>query len=231
MKREKWRGCRTEHWGTPVVRLQCSETDHLWGTLNWKAKVRPAEVGSPELWKSGGQWLWMKRKESTWAPKWVNTIWRVTLGCRESLLNPLEVLWTYQRNIEERGCPLDNPGDAITHLTTLLSLGSTKVCRTSTTLYSGGRGLGEQPEPNPSQSAAEKEIQAQKPLVKWPKSCKKVEWEEVNVDLCNILETLRGTTMRKLERMGKLICSYRAEHFGAVEKTKLTSTILTKSRR
>ncbi|KAJ8349704.1 hypothetical protein SKAU_G00248340 [Synaphobranchus kaupii] len=72
-------------------------------------------------------------------------------------------------------------------------------------------GTGEQPEPSPLRPAAEKKIQGRKPLIKWPKSCEKAMWEEVNADLCNILEMLRGTTMKKLERMGELIYSYGAE--------------------
>lgn len=29
-------------------------------------------------------------------------------------------------------------------------------------------------------------------------------WEEVNADLCNILEMLKSITMKRLERMGEL---------------------------
>lgn len=56
-------------------------------------------------------------------------------------------------------------------------------------------------------------------------------WEEVDVDLYNISEMLRATTMKKSERMGELICSFGAEHFGVVERKKSTPMIPTKSRR
>lgn len=62
------------------------------------------------------------------------------------------------------------------------------------------RGPGEQPEPSPLRPAPEK-IQGQKPLIK---SCKQAMWEEVNADLCNILEMLKSITMKRLERMGEL---------------------------
>lgn len=44
------------------------------------------------------------------------------MGRRQSLPNPLEVLWTSQRNTKEGGGPTDNQEGAIAHLTTLLSL-------------------------------------------------------------------------------------------------------------
>ena len=40
------------------------------------------------------------------------------MGRWDSPLNPLEVSWACQRNTGERGRPLDNPEDAIAHLTT-----------------------------------------------------------------------------------------------------------------
>ena len=62
-----------------------------------------------------------------------------------------------------------------------------------------------------------------RPLVKWPKSCDKKLWNEVNTDLCNILEGIRGSTIKKLERMGNQIYAY------GVERS--TPSIPTKSRR
>lgn len=67
--------------------------------------------------------------------------------------------------------------------------------------------------------------------MKWPKSCDKTLWKEVNTDLCNILEGIRGSTMKKLERMGNLIYAYGAERFGVAEGKRSTLSIPTKSRR
>ena len=90
---------------------------------------------------------------------------------------------------------------------------------------------GNQPEPSPARPAVEKKIQGRRPLIKWPKSCEKALWMEVNTDLCNILEGLKGTTRKKLEKMGDLIYSYGSERFGAVERKRSEPTIPTKSRR
>ncbi|KAM4567620.1 uncharacterized protein V3H82_011871 [Fundulus diaphanus] len=65
----------------------------------------------------------------------------------------------------------------------------------------------------------------------WPKSCDKALWTEVNTDLCNILQAVRGTTLKKLERMGDLIFDYGSKRFGVVEGKRATPTISTKSRR
>ena len=62
--------------------------------------------------EKGSQWLWMKRKDSTWAFQ----VSRWHLGSEPGMLNPLEVSWAYQRNTQG-GRPLDNPKGAITHLT------------------------------------------------------------------------------------------------------------------
>ena len=93
------------------------------------------------------------------------------------------------------------------------------------------QGTGKQPESNPSRQTAEKKIQGRRPLVRWPKACDKTLWKEVNTDLCNILEGIRGTTMKKLERMGDLIYAYGVEQFGVVEGKQATPSIPTKSRR
>ena len=93
------------------------------------------------------------------------------------------------------------------------------------------QGTGEQPESNTSRPPAEKKIQGRRPTVKWPKSCDKTLWEEVNTDLCNILEGIRGSTMKKLERMGNLIYAYGAERFGVAEGKRPTPPVPTKSRR
>ena len=74
--------------------------------------------------EKGSQWLWRNRNESTMALKWVDGIQGVSLGCWDLLLNPLEVSWAYQRNIEERVRPFDNPKDSIPHLIILQSPGS-----------------------------------------------------------------------------------------------------------
>src|SRR4029434_4796500 len=39
---------------------------------------------------------------------------------------------------------------------------------------------GNQPEPSPARPAVEKKIQGRRPLIKWPKSCEKALWMEVN---------------------------------------------------
>lgn len=92
-------------------------------------------------------------------------------------------------------------------------------------------GKGEQPGPNAPWPAAEKMSQGWRPLVKWPKSCDKTLWKEVNTDLCNILEGIKGTTMKKLERMGDLIYAYDMKQFGVVESKWSTVSIPSKSRR
>ncbi len=93
------------------------------------------------------------------------------------------------------------------------------------------QGTGEQPESNTSRPPAEKKIQGRRPLVNWPKSCNNMLWKEANTDLCNILEGIRGSTIKKLERMGNLIYAYGVERFGVVEGKQSTPSIPTKSRR
>ncbi|KAF7704930.1 hypothetical protein HF521_020216 [Silurus meridionalis] len=53
----------------------------------------------------------------------------MNLGCWDSLLNPLEVSWAYQRNTQEGGRPLDNPKGAITQWTFPQSLSGASVYR------------------------------------------------------------------------------------------------------
>ena len=93
-----------------------------------------------------------------------------------------------------------------------------------------GCGTAREPSP-PSRPPAEKKIQGRRPLVKWPKSCDKTLWKEVNADLCSILEGIRGTTLKKLEKMGDLMYAYGADKFGVVERKQATPAIPTKSRR
>lgn len=73
-------------------------------------------------------------------------------------------------------------------------------------------------EPNQMQPAVEKNIQGYRPQVKWPKSGSKTEWTTVNVDLSKILNELRGTAEKKLDKMSDLIYSYGAERFGVKER-------------
>ena len=56
-------------------------------------------------------------------------------------------------------------------------------------------------------------------------------WDSVNTDISKVLEQLRGTAIKKLEKMGGLIYNYGAERFGITEGRKKLSTIPTKSRR
>lgn len=79
--------------------------------------------------------------------------------------------------------------------------------------------------------AREEEKKGRKPIVKWPKSCDKTLWKEVNTDLCNILEGIRGVTIKKLERMGNLIYAYGVERFGVVKGKQSTPAVPIKSRR
>lgn len=44
-------------------------------------------------------------------------------------------------------------------------------------------------------------------MVKWPKSNSK-EWETINTDLSLILNNIKGSAEKKLEKMGDLIYSY-----------------------
>ena len=54
-----------------------------------------------------------------------------------------------------------------------------------------------------------KYTQGYRPRVRWPKSSCKVEWAEINTELCVIMNKLRGTAEKKLEKMGNLIYEYR----------------------
>jgi len=66
--------------------------------------------------------------------------------------------------------------------------------------------------------------------MKWPKSCEKAVWEKVNVDLSNLMGTLQGTTLKKLDCMGELIYTYGAEQFGTYRRRK-APTIPTMSKK
>ncbi len=87
-------------------------------------------------------------------------------------------------------------------------------------------------EPNQMQLAVEKNIQGYRPQVKWPKSSSKKEWTTVNTDLSKILNELRGTAEKKLDKMCDLIYSYGMERFSVKERGKKEAkTIPPKSRR
>ncbi len=87
-------------------------------------------------------------------------------------------------------------------------------------------------EPNQMQLAMEKNIQGYRPQVKWPKSSSKKEWTTVNTDLSKILNELRGTAEKKLDKMCDLIYSYGMERFSVKERGKKEAkTIPPKSRR
>lgn len=68
-------------------------------------------------------------------------------------------------------------------------------------------------EPNQMQLATEKNIQGFRPQVKWPKSSSKKERTTVNADLSKILNELRGTAEKKLDKMSDLVHSYRVKRF------------------
>ncbi len=82
-------------------------------------------------------------------------------------------------------------------------------------------------EPSQLQPALEKNIRGHRPQVKWPKSSSKKEWATIDTDLSNILDELRGTVVKKLERMGDLIYSYGTERFGTKHprKTETSSAL------
>lgn len=56
-------------------------------------------------------------------------------------------------------------------------------------------------------------------------------WKEANADLCNMLAGIKGTAMKKLDRMGDLIYAYGVEQLGVLEGKQTTPSIPTKSRR
>ena len=86
-------------------------------------------------------------------------------------------------------------------------------------------------EPNQSQPAVEKNIQASRPQIKWPKSSSKKEWVAIDTDLSNILGGLKGASEKKLEKMSDLIYSYGEERFGIREPGKKKTTSPPMSRR
>ncbi|KAJ8362449.1 hypothetical protein AAFF_G00374010 [Aldrovandia affinis] len=67
----------------------------------------------------------------------------------------------------------------------------------------------------------------------WPKSSSKKEWATVDADLIKILDGVKGTVEKKLEKIGDLIYVYGAERFGTKQtgKKDMTPTIPPKSRR
>lgn len=74
----------------------------------------------------------------------------------------------------------------------------------------------QQDEPNRAnlpQPATQTKIQGRKPLVKKQKPVRKKEWETVNTHLRKLLDHLRGTTVKKLESMGKIIYTYGSERY------------------
>lgn len=76
----------------------------------------------------------------------------------------------------------------------------------------------------------EKNIQGHRLQVKWPKSNSKKEWAKIDADLIKVLNGIKGSVEKKLEKMGDLIYSYGAERFGANEMGKKHATsILPKS--
>lgn len=85
-------------------------------------------------------------------------------------------------------------------------------------------------EPSQHLHPTETKIQKRRPPINWPKSSEKKVWETVNTDLILQLEQLRGTAVKKLERLGDSIYSYRAEREVA-EKRSSRPSIPTQSRR
>ena len=83
------------------------------------------------------------------------------------------------------------------------------------------------------QPALEKNIQGHRPQVKWPKSSSKKEWATVDADLIKILDGIKGTVEKKLEKMGDLNYFYGAERFRTKKtgKKDMTPTTPPKSRR
>lgn len=67
--------------------------------------------------------------------------------------------------------------------------------------------------------------------MKWPKSHEQKDWQNVYEDLCCLLEQLKGSAAKKMEKMEELIYNYGAERFGTVSGTRNLCTTKIKSRR
>ncbi|KAJ8413897.1 hypothetical protein AAFF_G00064950 [Aldrovandia affinis] len=88
-------------------------------------------------------------------------------------------------------------------------------------------------EPRHVQPALEKNIQGHRPHVIWPKSSSKKEWATVDADLIKILDGVKGTVEKKLEKIGDLIYVSRSGKVRTKQtgKKDMTPTIPPKSRR
>lgn len=75
------------------------------------------------------------------------------------------------------------------------------------------------------------ETKGRRPLVKWPKSHEQKDWQNVDEDLCCLLEQLKGPAVKKMEKMGEIIYNYGAERFGTMSCTRNPCTTKIKSRR
>ncbi|MGH0158657.1 UNVERIFIED_CONTAM: hypothetical protein FKN15_046358 [Acipenser sinensis] len=81
-----------------------------------------------------------------------------------------------------------------------------------------------------NQHKTEKNLNGHKPGVKWPRACEKTAWDTVNTDLCFVLERLRGTVEKKLDKFGDIIYAYGSERFGVEKRKEKVQTIPGKSR-
>ena len=97
------------HSHSVIIILECSnhmrdrlkdlkERQHQSYSRRWECEGRSASSQSVKdlsvTAAMGSQWLWIKG---------------VSPGCQDSLLNPLDVSWAYQRNTEEGGFPTLQP--------------------------------------------------------------------------------------------------------------------------
>lgn len=81
------------------------------------------------------------------------------------------------------------------------------------------KGLEDGGEPSqPGRPAREKRLQQNKPKVNWPGNAEKAKWKTINVDLSSILENMKGTVEKKLDKMADIIYNYGAEKCGLLEK-------------
>ncbi|MBN3273752.1 SNX3 protein, partial [Polyodon spathula] len=74
-----------------------------------------------------------------------------------------------------------------------------------------------------SQRKREKNLNGQKPGVKWPRACERTAWDTVNTDLCFTLERLNGTVEKKLDKFGDIVYAFGSERFGIDERKEKTN--------
>ncbi len=79
--------------------------------------------------------------------------------------------------------------------------------------------------------ARERRQQQSKPRVNWPGAAEKAKWKTINEDLSSILENIKGTVEKKLDKMADIIYTYGAEKYGLLEKRQRSRVAVKQSRR